>query len=193
VASLPTSPTLLEQLRRSPRDEGAWRRFVELYGGRLYDWCRQWGLQEADAEDVTQATLLRLVNALQSFEYDPGRRFRNWLRTVTRNVWQDLVRAGRRVPAGGDDPLDSVAAPDALADALEAAYEQELLDLALPRVRLRVRPQTWEAFRLTTLEGVPAEEAAARLGMRLTSVYKARSNVQKMLRGEVEYLEGGSQ
>ena len=39
----------------------------------------------------------------------------------------------------------------------------------------------WRSFRAT----------AARLGMPVTSVYKAKSNVQKMLEAEVRELDGG--
>ena len=56
-------------------------------------------------------------------------------------------------------------------------------------VRLPVEPQTWDAFRMTALEQLSGAEAAAKTGMRLTSIYKARSNVQKMLQEEVRLLE----
>lgn len=190
VSGPETSPTLLGQLRRSPTDEPAWRKFVDLYGGYIAAWCRAWGLQDADADDVTQATLLRLVKVMQSFEYDSSRLFRRWLKTVTYRVWQDLVRTHRRPAAGAaTDLFDSLAAGDELAAAVEAAYDRELFDLAAARVRLRVQPNTWEAFRLTALDDVPAVAAAERLQMRVTTVYKARNNVQKMLREEVRYLE----
>jgi WD40 repeat protein len=55
-----TSPTLLGRLRRSPADQAAWAEFVDRYGPRIYAWCRHWGLQEADAQDVAQAVLHRL-------------------------------------------------------------------------------------------------------------------------------------
>ena len=44
-----TSPTLLAWLQRAPTDQAAWGEFVERYGTRIYGWCRQWKLQEADA------------------------------------------------------------------------------------------------------------------------------------------------
>ena len=47
-------------------------------------------------------------------------------------------------------------------------------------------------LRLTALDGLSAADVAARLGMALTSVYKAKSNVQKLLESEVRYLEGGA-
>jgi RNA polymerase sigma-70 factor (ECF subfamily) len=191
-----TSITLLARLQQTPSDQAAWAEFVERYGRRINGWCRQWGLQDADAQDVTQTVLLKLLRAVQTFRYDPAQKFRAWLKTVTHHAWQDLVRGRRRAGAGDDpaagDPLQTHAARDDLTARLEAAYEQELLDQALARVRPRVQPQTWDAFRLTAFDGLSGAEAAARLGMPVTSVYKAKSNVQKLLEAEVRYLEGGT-
>ena len=114
------------------------------------------------------------------------------------SVIRDLRAAGYRgkiLATSSDptanDPLQLVEARDDLAARLEAGYEQELLDQALARVRMRVEPQTWEAFRLTTFDALSGAEVAARLGVAVTSVYKARSNVQKLLQAEVRDLEGG--
>jgi RNA polymerase sigma-70 factor (ECF subfamily) len=191
-----TSVTLLLRLQRTPADQAAWAEFVERYGQRIHAWCRRWGLQEADAQDVAQTVLLKVLGAVQAFRYDPAQKFRAWLKTVTHHAWQDLVRGRRQVAAGGDaasddEPLLSLAARDDLGARLEAAYEQELVEQALTRVRPRVQPPTWEAFLLTAFEGLSGAAAAARLGMAVTSVYKAKSNVQKLLEAEVRYLEGG--
>jgi RNA polymerase sigma-70 factor (ECF subfamily) len=190
-----TSTTLLVRLKQTPTDEAAWAEFVERYGRRIQGWCRQWGLQESDAQDVTQTVLLKMLLAVQAFHYDPSQKFRGWLKTVTHHAWQDLVRGRRQVAAGGapaaDDPLNALAARDDLAARLEGAYEQELLDQALARVRRRVQSQTWDAFHLTAFDGLSGADVAARLGMPVTSVYKAKSNVQKLLEAEVRDLEGG--
>ena len=61
-----TSPTLLGRLRCQPVDQAAWGEFVDRYGPRIYQWCRRWDLQEADAQDVTQTVLLRLASKLQT-------------------------------------------------------------------------------------------------------------------------------
>ena len=57
---LKTSLTLLDRLRRDPKDQAAWSEFVARYGPRILQWCRGWGLQESDAQDVTQDVLLKL-------------------------------------------------------------------------------------------------------------------------------------
>ena len=191
-----TSITLLGRLQQTPSDQAAWAGFVARYGSRINRWCREWGLQEADCQDVTQTVLMKLLKATQSFRYDPSQKFRAWLKTVTHHAWQDLVRGRRKMVEGGnaasdDDPLQALAARDGLGEQLEAAYEQELVECALVRVRPRVQPMTWEAFRLTSLEGLSGAEASAQLGMAVTSVYKAKSNLLKLLEAEVHYLEGG--
>jgi RNA polymerase sigma-70 factor (ECF subfamily) len=51
-----------------------------------------------------------------------------------------------------------------------------------------VAPHTWEAFRLTTAEALSGAAAAERLGLKVATVFKAKSKVQQMLREEVEKL-----
>ncbi len=190
-----TSPTLLGRLRRDPTDQAAWGEFVDRYGRKIYAWCRQWHLQDADAQDVTQMVLVRMAQRLATFTYDPGRSFRGWLRTLTQHAWSDFLKKRERAGRGSGDRqvevlLESVQACDSLLAALEEPFDRELLDEAMARVRLRVAPQSWEAFRLTALEEQSGAEAARRLGMQVAAVFKAKSRVQKMLQEEVARLEG---
>lgn len=193
-----TSTSLLLRLQQSPSDQAAWVEFVERYGSRIEGWCCKWGLQEADAQDVAQTVLLKFLRAAQTFRYDPEQSFRAWLKTVAHHAWQDLVRSRKQVAAGhgtnfANDPLQLLEARDDLADSMEQAFEQELLDEALVRVRPRVQPHTWEAFRLTTYEGLSGPQAALQLDIPVTSVYKAKSNIQKLVNTEVRVLEEGRQ
>ena len=99
-----TSATLLGRVGVSPSDPAAWARFVGVYGPRNRGWCRQWGLQEADSEDVTQDVMLRMAQRLRTFTYDPSRSFRGWLHTVTRNALAEFLAHRKRQCAGsGDD------------------------------------------------------------------------------------------
>src|SRR5262245_2042157 len=188
-----TSETLLNRVR-SPLDQAAWNEFVERYGRRIYGWCRQWGLQEADAEDVTQDVLLRLARKMRGFAYDPSRSFRGWLRTLTHHAWSDFLEDRKRPGAGSGDgevtrALEQVEARDDLARWLDEEFTRALFEEASARVRLRVQPHTWEAFRLTAIEGKSGAEAAVLLGMQVATVFVARSKVQKMLQDEVRRLD----
>jgi RNA polymerase sigma factor (sigma-70 family) len=189
-----TSVSLLGRLKRDPTNQGAWSEFVGHYGRRIYDWCRKWKLQEADAEDVTQTVLLKLADKMKTFAYDPSRSFSGWLKTVTHNAWVDFQESrGRGGRGSGDsfvaDLLDSVVAREDLERSLQEQFDHELLDEAASLVRLRVAPQTWEAFRLTAIEGLSGAEASARIGMQVAQVYVAKRRVQNMLRDEIQKLQ----
>ena len=196
-ATLPTTRLiLLSQLRQNPSDQAGWDEFVERYGRHIYRWCRQWKLQDADAEDVTQNILVKLTQKLRAFTYDPSRSFRGWLKTVAHHAWRDFEDSRRHaLPAAGDSHVQelilTLEAREDLAQKLEEAFDLELLEAAKVRVRLRVAPHTWEAFRLTALEGLPVAEVAARVHLQVAMVYVARSKVQKMLQEEIAKLEAG--
>jgi RNA polymerase sigma-70 factor (ECF subfamily) len=192
-----TRITLLGQLRRDPTNQAAWAEFVDHYGARIYAWCRKWGLQEADAQDVTQNVLLKLARKMGEFTYDPSRSFRAWLKTLTHHAWSDFLESRARPGLGsGDsqalDTLNSLAAREDLVRQLEEEFDRELLEEAMLRVRLRVAPQTWQAFALTALEGLSGADAAARIPMQVAQVFVAKRRVQKMLREEVARLEQSS-
>jgi RNA polymerase sigma factor (sigma-70 family) len=189
-----TSATLLGRLRKQPADAAAWQDFVRRYHPRIYSFCLAHALQPADADDVTQTVLLKLVTKLREFRYDAGRSFRAWLKTVTQHVLSDFL-SERREQGSGDTGilklLQNVEAREGLAQQLEAEFDQELLEEALRRVRPRLSEQQWDAFRLTALEGLSGAAAAARLGMLVATVYSTKSRVQKLVRDEIHRLEGG--
>src|SRR4029077_16763185 len=198
-ATLPTTRvTLLTQLRQDPSDQAGWDEFVERYGRHIYRWCRQWKLQDADAEDVTQDILVKLTQKLRAFAYDPSRSFRGWLKTVSHHAWRDFEDSRRHAHTAACNSqvhelmLTSVEARKDLAQKLEEAFDLELLEAAKVRVRLRVAPHTWEAFRLMTLECMPVTEVAARVHLQVAMVYVAKSKVQKMLHEEIAKLEIGA-
>jgi RNA polymerase sigma-70 factor (ECF subfamily) len=187
-----TRLSLLRRLQQQPRDQVAWSEFVARYGPKILAWCQRWGLQEADSQDVTQNVLLRLSVKLANFVYDPSRSFRAWLKTLAHHAWSDLAEERRRGGVGAEpDQLQTLPARDDLVRQLEEAFDLELLELATARVKERVAPATWDAFRLTALEGHSGAEAAAQLAMQVAAVFKAKSNVVKLLQEELQRLEEG--
>ena len=192
-----TSATLLGRLQQVPSDQAAWGEFIERYGRKIFGWCRQWNLQEADAEDVTQTVLLKLADKMRSFVYDPSRSFRGWLKTVTRHAWSDFWDSrAKEVAEGGSQAvqmLHTVEARDDLVRRLEDEFDRELLDAAVTRVRGRVTPRTWQAYQMTALEGRSGAEAAQALGMKVATVFVAKSKVLKMLQEERRKLEETSE
>jgi RNA polymerase sigma-70 factor (ECF subfamily) len=189
-----TSTTLLDRLRQAPTDQAAWAEFVRRYGPQVYRRCRRWRLQQADAEDLTQAVLVKLSAKLRTFTYDPARSFRAYLRALAHYAWCDLLESRKRTDAGSGDSavrqlLETVEAGADLVRQLDEQFDREVLAEAEARVRQRVEAHTWEAFRLTAVDGLSGADAAARLGLKVATVYKARSKVQQMLQEEIARLE----
>ena len=196
VNDVATSPTLLHELAGPGDRERAWRAFLERYQTFIHDRCRQMGLQHADAADVSEEVLSRLVETMRTFVYDPRYRFRGWLRKVVANAVHGFRRRAARHP--GDRSSGSpgahrilMALParedlDDLAETLGGVLEDDLAlaHQAAERVRGRVLAHTWQAYWLTAMEGWPAVEVAANLGMNVGAVYVAANRVGNMLRAE---------
>ena len=193
-ADVDTSITLMMRIRQAPADLQAWDEFVRRYQPMIRAWCLRWGSRPEDAEDVAQEVLLKLLAAMRGFEYDPGRSFRAWLKTVTRNAWNDLGKAHRRESTEDPDRfraiLDARAALDDLRGRMEDAFDRELLELAMRRVEKRVKPANWRAFRLTAIDRRTGAEVAQELGMTVARVFIAKHRVQKMLEEEMRILSG---
>jgi RNA polymerase sigma-70 factor (ECF subfamily) len=150
-------------------------------------------LQDADARDVTQLVLVRLARRLATFRFDPARSFHGWLRTLTQHARSDFLSDRHRPGLGvggaaADHALASLEARPDREQRLVEAFDLELLETATARVRARLEPSTWDAFRLTALEGVATDEAARRLHKNVATVYVARSKVLRLLQEEVRRL-----
>jgi RNA polymerase sigma factor (sigma-70 family) len=188
-----TSLTLLERLQKNPDDPQAWKLFVERYQPRIRGWCLTWGLQDSDADDVAQEVLVKLFAALRKFQYDPSRSFHAWLKTVTQHAWSDFVAARRRHPGQTASPIDTLSdsaeAQSDLERQIEGAFDHELLELAMHRIKGRTKPANWEAFHLTAIEGLSGALAAQKLGIPVGQVFVAKHRVQKALQDEVRTLK----
>lgn len=179
-----TNVSLLQRLRQ-PSAAEAWERFVRLYTPLLLHWARKLGLQGEDAADLVQDVLVVLVRKMPEFQYQPGRSFRGWMRTVLMNKWRD--RPHRGAPA----TLDSAMEPPAPAeeDALEEReYRLYILGRALRLMSEDFEAATWQACWETVVCNRPAAEVAAELGLTVNAVYLAKSRVLSRLRRDLEGL-----
>ena len=89
-----TRASLLVRIR-DPGDRDAWRQFVAVYAPLIYGLARRRGLQDADAADLTQEVLRKVVAAAPALDYDPARgSFRGWLYTMSGRKIQDFLASG---------------------------------------------------------------------------------------------------
>jgi RNA polymerase sigma-70 factor (ECF subfamily) len=189
-----TRASLLVRLRNG-QDRDAWREFVELYAPVVYAFARRRGLQDADAADLMQEVLRAVSGAAGRLDYDPARgTFRSWLYTVTRNKLYNFLDSRRRqVQATGDSGtlqrIEEQAGRDSPDETWEQEYRTQLSARAMEVVRGEFQEATWKAFWMTAVEGLPAREVGAAVGMSVGAVYVARSRVLARLREQVQLME----
>ncbi len=183
------SSTLLDQLRA--RQPEAWGRFVRIYSALIYGWCRRSGLPAEDSADVLQEVLLAVLRHLADFHRDRiGDSFIGWLAAITRNKVRDHCRRRHGLPdaRGGSTAQRQMGEIAAVAEQSEVFIRPDaqtaawLSHGALELIRAEFEPQTWEAFRRTTLERQRAADVAADLQLSVAAVYTAKSRVLRRLR-----------
>jgi RNA polymerase sigma-70 factor (ECF subfamily) len=183
-----TSVSLLRRLRK-PNQDAAWQRFVDLYAPLIFFWGRGQGLSATDSADLVQEVMAILVVKLPQFEYDPKRRFRGWLRTVTINKAKDLHRQNTARPSSGhDEAIQSVTVANNVNLFDEAEYRNFLANRALELMKAEFRDQSWQACWKHVVEGTKAAEVARELGISVNMVYLAKSRVLTRLREELDGL-----
>jgi RNA polymerase sigma-70 factor (ECF subfamily) len=183
-----TPVSLLERLRQ-PGEQAAWDRFVQLYTPLLLHWANRLGLHDQAARDLVQDVFTVLVEKLPEFRYDPHKRFRAWLWTVTANK----CRERRRRPAlpvtqAEEGQLEELPGPDTTEAVSEAEYRRYLMQRALQLMQTEFQPTTWQAFWECVVADRPAAEVAAALGLSIDAVYTAKSRVLRRLRQELAGL-----
>ena len=185
-----TSPSLLDRLSRRP-DDADWRRLVCLYTPLLHAWLSRHGLQPSDRDDLTQEILGVVVQKLPEFRHN-GRdgAFRSWMRTITVHCLRRYWRAKQYQAAapGGSDVEERLAQLEDPASGLSAEWDrqhdQRLVQRLMEMVEGDFHPKTWRTFRLLVLDGRPAAETAAELGMTTNAVLVAKARVLQRLRQE---------
>jgi RNA polymerase sigma-70 factor (ECF subfamily) len=188
-----TSLSLLDRVRAA--DPQAWQRLVHVYSPLIFSWCRRTGLGPDDAADVMQDVWHAVSGAIGRFRRsDEAGTFRGWIWTITRNKLRDYfrARAGEVAAEGGStacarlrdvpegEPEDSADDP--------SGGSTGLLRRAVELVRGDFAEGTFQAFWQTAVDGRPAADVAAALGVSVDVVYQAKSRVLRRLREELGEL-----
>jgi RNA polymerase sigma-70 factor (ECF subfamily) len=179
-----TSVSLLARVRwhQQQADPEACERFVLLYRPIVYARCVRLGLQAADAEDVAQEVLLRLLSNLDHFQRQRTGSFRRYLSTAVRSGVLDFLRSRRRVNeqqvgSGLEEIAAVVPEPE---DITVAEVHHSALELL--RQQYGGTEKTLEAVRLRLVAGMPAKQVGALLGMSEGAVNTATCRMKKLIR-----------
>jgi RNA polymerase sigma-70 factor (ECF subfamily) len=130
---LPTRLSLLGRLKNW-EDEESWREFFNTYWKLIYGVAIRAGLNDAEAQDVVQETIITVAKQMPNFNYDPGiGSFKGWLLNITRWRINDQLRkrkrdAAPRKPTHDATTLDTElieSVPDPVGNELDRVWDQE--------------------------------------------------------------------
>lgn len=191
-----TSSQLLRQAQGD--DQEAWRRLVELYSRRMYRWCRQAGLQPADAANVVQEAFSAVARKLSELRRDrPGDTFRGWLRRIVDNKVRDHYR---RVGRTTDKAVGGAEHGEHLEQIAEELCEEPTWDTSLLKqnnlqagpvaaaaaeVQSEVSPRDWRFFWRIAIDGQSAAEVAREFGVTANAVRLVKMRVLRRLRSKL--------
>ena len=187
VSTDSTASSLLQ--RAKSRDETAWNHLIQLYGPLVYYWCRKAQLQAADAADIVQDVFHGVATGLGNFQRTHTGSFRGWLRVITRNKIYNFIQRQQKQPQATGGSTAHVAIqqfPDPQAESIDDSSidlkRHDQLSQALECLRSEVKDSTWQIFWRTTVERHEPIEVSRELGIRLGTVYQAKSRSLTRLR-----------
>src|SRR5438105_4924190 len=176
---IPTRHSLLIRLK-DWGDQTSWQDFFDTYWRLIYNVAMKAGLDDTEAQEVVQETVITVAKKISEFEADPARgSFSAWLMHTTRWRIADqfrkrggqasfLTEAGKagETPAlpsndtGLTDTINRV--PDPAGVQLEAVWNAEwkknLVTAALEQVKLQVSPRQYQMFDLHVLQNLPVRD-----------------------------------
>src|SRR5712692_9813138 len=90
--SIPTRKSLLIRLKDWD-DQKSWQEFFDIYWKLIHAVAIQAGLNEAEAQDVVQETVISVAKKMGEFKTDPAfGSFKSWLLVITRRRIADQFR-----------------------------------------------------------------------------------------------------
>lgn len=172
-------------------NEAAWHRLVDLYAPLIYSWCRRSDLTPEDSAEVVQDTLRSVWQGIGAFQQKADGTFRGWLRTIASNKIRDVFRRDAHEPdaEGGSSARERFLAvaseetPDG--SSIQQSPYSHVVHEALERVKADFESHTWQAFWLTTVEGLSSIEAGEKLAMQPNAIRQAKFKVLRRLRQEL--------
>lgn len=194
-----TTQTNLLWAVREGGDEVAWNLFYRIYAPMMRQFSRRLGLNEVEADDVTQEVLMVVHRALREGSYEPKKgKFRGWLYGVVHKRAMSAHRARRRRTRAQSaerdtdfDLLNSVA--DRSDEAIREIWEQEwryaVLEEALRQLQPTLGEKSFRSFVLYAIENRPVQEVASQLGIAPASVYTYKNRVLKAIRKWIAHFE----
>ena len=190
----PTRVTLLARLKKTENDE-AWLEFEGLYRGFILSLIVRMGINQEDAEDISQAVLTKVWQKIEDFEYNQNKgKFHNWLAAMTRNTVRDFFRTKKNFITGRDSveyqeeylDIEKQVLPD-IENLAREEWVLHITNLAWDNIKSDIYETKQKVFKMVSQE-IPNKEIAQKLGISEASVRVYKAEVFEKMRTEINRL-----
>jgi len=188
-----TPLSLLQRLSTQPVDSD-WRKLVEVYQPLIQRWLLGYGINETEAEDVSQEVFQTLLHEMRNFEHNGHKgAFRRWIKLIIMNRLKGFWRAQKTqsLASGADAELILSLMEDPTSDPnvnWDREHDSHVANRLLKLVEPQFTVSTWQAFYKQVMECTNAREVALQLGISVNAALIAKSRVMKALREEADGL-----
>ena len=188
---LQTTTTLLEGLLDT-RNDAVWQAFADRYQPVILGLARRLGLDDQDAADAAQETLIRFMQEYRAGKYDRDKgRLGAWITSMARFRIADAYRAqARQRKARGDSAFDFVPTDDELEKLWDEECRREVIRKAMERLSdgTNLNEQTVTLFRALALEQKRPTDVAREYDVSIDVVYKSKQRCLAQLRTIIDEL-----
>lgn len=195
-----TKSSLLARLK-DWQDKDSWQTFFDSYWSLIYGTAIKSGLNEAEAEDVVQDTVITVTKKIKDFQYDCAKgSFRGWLGTIIRSRIVDLKR--KRLPvkpprirapdeASHTSTIQRIPDPASVDfyTVYDLAWREYLCEKAFELLKEELSPKQYAIYDLYVKKGRPVPEIMKLLGVSRPQVYMAKFRGLQTLKQKVKQME----
>ena len=190
----PTRVTLLAKLKKT-ENEAAWLEFENTYRGFILSLIVRMGINQEDAEDISQAVLTKVWQKIEDFEYNQNKgKFHNWLAAMTRNTVRDFFRTKKNFITGRDSvefqeqylDIEKQVLPD-IENLAREEWVLHITNLAWDNIKDDIYETKQDVFRMVSKE-IPNKKIAQKLGISEASVRVYKAEVFEKMRAEINRL-----
>lgn len=169
-------------------DDASWERLVRLYSPSIDRLMSCWHVPVSERESLKNGVFAEALKSLNGFAGQNGSKsFLAWLWTISRRHIKRMVEAERRRPdcaSGGENAFRALkAVPDQPSDGDRADLLRRILQ------QLNLTDNESRLLKLYHLDGLPASETGARMGLTDLAVRQRSARLLKKIRNEAGDLE----
>jgi RNA polymerase sigma factor (sigma-70 family) len=188
-AFLATRRSLVQRLSNL-EDHRTWQEFFETYWRLIYSVARKAGLDEFEAEEAVQETVISVVRKIPQFRYDPNiGSFRGWLLTLAK--WRIADQFRKRHSKEAIDLEAGLIEQPCFTEAWNQEWENHLLTASLERLKQKTSGSQFQVFECYVIKGWPARKVAKELQISVGSVYLAKNRLLPILKEIMARVEKG--